>query len=68
MLKRKMDKRLPKVIPVEVKSGKCSSKHASLDALMGVENFKLERAYVLHRRNVARGGSVVYLPRTLKAA
>lgn len=56
------DWRLPKVLPVEVKSGKYSSRHAALDALMGVKNFDLEEAVVLHRFNSCREGSYRYLP------
>lgn len=56
------DRRLPKVIPVEVRSGKYSSKHAALDALMSVDNYALERAYVLHCRNARQVGKIIYLP------
>lgn len=56
------DRREPVVIPVEVKSGKSSHAHAALDHLMGVENYGLERAVVLHRDNVELGGKVTYLP------
>lgn len=56
------DRRLPKVLPVEVKSSKYSSKHAALDALMGVANYGLEEAVVLHKFNVRKAGKVMYLP------
>lgn len=56
------DVRLPKVFPVEVKSGKYSSKHAALDALMGVDNFGLEEAVVLHKFNLRKEGRCSYLP------
>lgn len=56
------DARLPKVFPVEVKSGKYSSKHAALDALMGVGNFGLEEAVVLHKFNLRKEGRYSYLP------
>lgn len=48
--------------PVEVKSGKTSHKHASLDALLAVENYTLENPVVLHTRNVEMGGRITYLP------
>lgn len=56
------DKRSPVVLPVEVKSGKYSSKHAALDRLMDVKNYALAKAVVLHRGNVAVDGAVLYLP------
>lgn len=56
------DCRSPKVIPVEVKSGKHSHSHAALDRLMKVENYHLERAIVLHRLNVERTEQIIYLP------
>ena len=37
----------PYVVPIEVKSGKSSKRHAALDALIGVKNYKLEGAIVL---------------------
>ncbi|WP_139653587.1 hypothetical protein [Raoultibacter phocaeensis] len=52
----------PAVLPVEVKSGKYSTKHAALDRLMDVKNYGIERACVLHRYNVANEGAVTYLP------
>ncbi|MFR5093288.1 MAG: DUF4143 domain-containing protein [Adlercreutzia equolifaciens] len=38
---------VPYVVPIEVKSGKSSKRHAALDALLGVKNYKLEGAIVL---------------------
>lgn len=52
----------PEVLPVEVKSGKYSTKHAALDALMSVDNYHLNRAVVLHRGNVKQEGIILYLP------
>lgn len=52
----------PTVTPIEVKSGACSGKHAALDNLLGVENYAIEHAYVLHTGNVRRDGKVTYLP------
>lgn len=54
--------RTPDVLPVEVKSGKYSTRHAALDALMGVENYHLNHAVVLHQRNVVRDKKITYLP------
>lgn len=56
------EKSHPTVIPVEVKSGRYSRKHAALDKLMQVENYHLGKAVVLHPRNVEVEGSVTYLP------
>lgn len=58
------DKHTGEVIPIEVKSGKYSTKHAALDALMAVKNYGIRRAVVLHTRNVSRSqdGRVTYLP------
>ncbi|WP_172623429.1 ATP-binding protein [Arabiibacter massiliensis] len=56
------DGRSPTVLPVEVKSGKYSKKHAALDKLLDVKNYGIERACVLHRYNVAKEGPVTYLP------
>lgn len=56
------DMRTGEVIPVEVKSGRYSTKHAALDRLLEVKNFGIRRAIVLHGRNVEHGGKVTYLP------
>ena len=50
------------VIPVEVKSGVYSRKHAALDRLLEVPNYHLRRALVLHGDNVSQEGRVTYLP------
>ena len=52
----------PYVVPIEVKSGKSSKRHAALDALIGVKNYKLEGAIVLHRGNLEQEGLITYLP------
>ena len=52
----------PYVVPIEVKSGKSSKRHAALDALLGVKNYKLEGAIVLHRGNLEQEGLITYLP------
>lgn len=54
--------RTAEVVPVEVKSGKRSDRHAALDALMTVPNYGLERAVVLHTGNAHEKGNVTYLP------
>lgn len=50
------------VLPVEVKSGKNSTRHAALDRLLSVKNYSIPRAVVLHTGNVDARGSVDYLP------
>lgn len=45
------------VIPVEVKSGKYSTRHAALDALITVKNYAISHAVVLHMRNVSSEGA-----------
>jgi predicted AAA+ superfamily ATPase len=58
------DKHSGEVIPIEVKSGRYSTKHATLDALTAVKNYGIRRAVVLHTRNVSRSqdSRVTYLP------
>lgn len=53
---------VPLVVPIEVKSGKYSHKHAALDSLLQVKNYKMEGAIVLHPGNVEQEGAVTYLP------
>lgn len=55
-------RREPVVIPVEVRSGENSHAHAALDHLLDVKNYHLEKAVVLHRKNVEKDGRVLYLP------
>lgn len=50
------------VIPLEVKSGKAYKRHRALDAALNVENWHLERGFVLGPGNLERNGKVVYLP------
>lgn len=52
----------PLVVPIEVKSGKNSRRHAALDGLLNVKNYKLEGAFVLHTGNVEQDDSITYLP------
>lgn len=52
----------PLVMPIEVKSGGNSHRHAALDALMGVKNYKFEGAIVLHPGNLEENGAITYLP------
>ncbi len=53
---------LPLAIPIEVKSGRYSRKHAALDSLLEVKNYDLKEAIVLHPGNVDQAGKVLYLP------
>ncbi len=50
------------VLPVEVKSGSYSHKHAALDRLMEIDNYGLSHSLVLHRFNVETEPNVTYLP------
>ncbi len=55
----------PKVLPVEVKSGKYSTKHAALDRLLNTKSYKFDNAFVLHKNNLAQSESnnkITYLP------
>ncbi len=49
------------IIPVEVKSGK-SSLHASLDKLMEKYSERVEKAYVIHSKDLRKDGDVTYVP------
>lgn len=53
---------LDSVIPVEVKSGKTYKRHSALTKLLKVENYDIERAFVLYEGNVQVDGLVTYLP------
>lgn len=50
-----------KIVPVEVKSGQ-SDKHRSLDLLMEKYPQRVERAYVVHPRDLRIDGNVTYVP------
>ena len=50
------------VLPVEVKSGSYSHKHAALDRLMEIANYDIPVSFVLHRFNVETEPRVFYLP------
>ncbi len=50
------------LIPVEVKSGEKSSSHKSLDVFMETYGRKVDRAYVVHSKNLRVDGKVVYIP------
>ena len=56
------DLRSGEVIPVEVKSGGSSHRHAALDNLLQVKNYHLRKAFFLHDGNVERDGAITYLP------
>lgn len=50
-------------MPIEVKSGKDSRNHASLDRFMSVPDYHIEKAIVLSNgREVTQTGSIVYMP------
>jgi hypothetical protein len=50
-----------KIIPIGSKSA-TSSKHASLDRFMIKYSPKIEKAYVIHSKNLRTDGKIVYLP------
>ncbi len=50
------------VLPIEIKSGKYSTKHAALDRLLSVKNYGLKSSIVLHTMNVFAEEKVQYLP------
>lgn len=50
------------ITPVEVKSGKISSRHASLDAFASKCRGKVQRSYVVHSRDLRTDGDTVYIP------
>lgn len=50
-------------VPVEVKSGKDSKSHASLDKFIKVPDFNIKNAFVLdNEREVRRDGVITYIP------
>lgn len=50
------------ITPLEVKSGKYSTRHAALDNLLKVKNYDFAEALVLHRANLKKQGAITYLP------
>lgn len=50
------------VIPIEVKSGSGWRRHKALDNVLAVEEWGIEKAFVLCKGNVERCGKVTYLP------
>ncbi|MCQ2079319.1 MAG: AAA family ATPase [archaeon] len=53
--------RLDRLIPVEVKSAR-SGAHASLDRFMEKHSKKVEKAYVIHSKDLRVDGKIVYIP------
>lgn len=51
-----------KVIPLEIKSGTDYKKHAALNNVLAVEEWKLNKAFVFCSSNVEKEESIVYLP------
>ena len=51
-----------KVLPIEVKSGKNYKTHASLNRLLSVGEYGIERALVVSNANSSNGDGVDYLP------
>jgi len=50
------------VIPIEVKSGKNYKRHRALNNLLGVVNYDIQNAYVLHEGNLRIEQKACYLP------
>lgn len=50
-----------KIIPLEVKSG-VSSRHRSLDIFMERYGKRIDRAYVIHSKDLKVDGKLVYIP------
>jgi predicted AAA+ superfamily ATPase len=50
------------VMPIEVKSGKAYQRHRALNNILMVENYHLNRGYVLSSDNLKQKGKVRYLP------
>ncbi len=51
-----------KCLPVEIKSGAMYRQHASLDNMMSVPGWNLDKAVVFCRGNIEDAGRVLYLP------
>lgn len=51
-----------KVIPLEIKSGTDYKKHAALNNVLAVEEWKLNKAFVFRSGNVEKEENIVYLP------
>ena len=49
------------IVPMEVKSGK-STPHSSLDKLMEKYAERIEKAFVIHSKDVRKDGGVEYVP------
>jgi len=50
------------VIPIEVKSGKDYDRHNALTNVLEINNYKIEKAYVLCNDNIEVRGKRIYLP------
>lgn len=50
------------VLPIEMKSGKCYSRHVALDNVMSSESYDIQKAYVFYNGNVNVNDKVKYLP------
>lgn len=50
------------IVPIEVKSGERSSSHKSLDDFLATYGCRIERAYVIHPKNLRVDGKIGYIP------
>ena len=51
-----------KVVPIEVKLGKDYKLHKSLNNLLNISEYQIEKAYVLSTGNIEKDDKVIYLP------
>ena len=51
-----------KVLPIEVKSGRNNNYHRALNSIMNIDNYSLDKAYVLSHENVRVEGKIIYCP------
>lgn len=50
------------VLPLEIKSGKSYARHAALNNVLAVENYKISRGMVFCNENVKTVGKITYYP------
>ncbi len=53
---------LGKVIPIEAKSGKDYKKHSALNNLLSMEEYGIDKAYVINKDNLQMNGKKIYIP------
>lgn len=53
---------IDRVVPIEVKFGNISTRHASLDRFIEKYSKWTEQAYVIHTKDLRQDGSILYIP------